>query len=62
MTTLENRLRPHKYIRINRSILVNLLFVKEFRQRQKGRYLVVLKDGTQLTSSRHYRVNLEGLF
>ena len=62
MTALENRLRPYQYIRINRSILINLRFVKELRQRQKGRYLVLLKDGTQLTSSRHYRVNLEGLF
>ena len=62
MHHLEERLRAFDFVRISRSSLVNLRFVKEFRPRQKGRYLLVLKDGTALTSSRHYRVNLEGLF
>jgi two-component system, LytTR family, response regulator len=61
MNSLENRLDPSKFLRIHRSTIVNVERIKELRPMFHGEYQVILKDGTQLTSGRGYRENLQRL-
>jgi two-component system LytT family response regulator len=55
MNALEQRLDSHRYLRIHRSTIVNADRIKELRPWFHGEYIVVLKDGTELTLSRTYR-------
>jgi two-component system LytT family response regulator len=59
MRSMEERLPDDQFVRISRSALVNLNHVKEFRLRSKGSYVVHLRQGGTLVSSRHYRENIE---
>lgn len=59
---LEARLDPARFIRIHRSVIVNLERVKELHPWSHGDLLVVLQDGTELRLSRRYRDRLEGVF
>ncbi|HEX6041416.1 LytTR family DNA-binding domain-containing protein [Longimicrobium sp.] len=52
---LEGRLDPRRFLRIHRSMIVNLDRVTSIEPWGNAEYLVVLKDGTKLTSSRGYR-------
>jgi two-component system LytT family response regulator len=61
MADLETRLDPAKFLRIHRSAIVNLQRVKEVQSRPGGEYFAVMKDGTQLKSSRSRRDQLETL-
>jgi two-component system LytT family response regulator len=58
MTALEARLDPKRFARIHRSTIVNLERVKELQPYFHGDYIVLLRDGTQLTLSRNYRPRL----
>lgn len=59
MDGMETKLSPRDFVRIRRSTLVRLKEIKELQSMFNGEYAVVLHDGTQLTSSRRYRKNLE---
>ena len=59
MHDLEGRLDPAKFVRIHRSIIVNLDRIKEMQPHFNGDYIVVLEDGRQLRLSRSRRENLE---
>ena len=59
MHDLEGRLDPAKFVRIHRSIIVNLDRIKEMHPHFNGDYIVVLEDGRQLRLSRTRRENLE---
>ena len=59
MNGLEVKLDPEKFVRIRRSTIVCIEQVKELAPLFNGEYVVILKNGTQLTSSRRYRRNLE---
>jgi two-component system LytT family response regulator len=61
MNSLESRLDPNKFLRIHRSIIVNISRIKELHPMFHGGYRVILKDGAQLTSGRRYRENLQKL-
>jgi two-component system, LytTR family, response regulator len=61
MSGLEAKLDPHKFLRIHRSVIVNLSRVKELQPLFHGEYAVKLHDGTQLTSGRSYRDKLQPL-
>jgi DNA-binding LytR/AlgR family response regulator len=50
-----------KFLRIRRSIIVNAERIREMQPPFKGEYLIVLQDGTELTSSRRYRTQLNPL-
>jgi two-component system LytT family response regulator len=50
-----------EFIRISRSLLVNLSCIKEYQPRPHGDFLLVLHDGTSLHGSRSYRANLKAL-
>jgi two-component system LytT family response regulator len=58
---LAARLDPARFLRIRHSTIVNLERVKELRPLFRGEYLIVLRDGTELTSSRRYRKNLDAI-
>src|SRR5262245_42663014 len=58
---LAAKLDPDRFLRIHRSIIVNLERVKEMQPWFHGDYVVILQDGTQLTSSRNYREQLRKL-
>ena len=51
LTSLERRLASHGFVRIHRSAIVNVEKIKELEPWFHGEYVVVLKDGTKLTSS-----------
>ncbi|HKQ77678.1 MAG TPA: LytTR family DNA-binding domain-containing protein [Blastocatellia bacterium] len=58
---LAAKLDPDKFLRIHRSIIVNLERVKELQPWFHGDYVVIMQDGAQLTSSRNYREHLRKL-
>jgi len=57
---LQERLDPHRFVRIHRSTMVNTSRIAELQPRTHGDYVVILKNGTELTLSRGYRSQLEG--
>ncbi len=59
MHDLEAQLDPRKFVRIHRSIIVNLDRIKEMHPHLNGDYIVVLNDGAQLKLSRTRREHLE---
>jgi two-component system LytT family response regulator len=61
MTSLDRRLEPGRFVRIHRSTIVNVERIREFQTLFHGDYVVILKDGTELTMSRSYRQNLADL-
>jgi two-component system, LytTR family, response regulator len=61
LASLESQLLPERFMRISRSILVNLDRVKELHPLFYGDYAVILKDGSKLSMSRNYRDRLESL-
>jgi two-component system LytT family response regulator len=61
VAALELRLALSGFVRIHRSTLVNAEQVKELRPRDKGEYIVVLNDGTELKLTRNYRASVERL-
>ena len=55
LTRLEERLSPKLFLRIHRSIVVNVERVRELQPWFQGDYVLILADGTRLTSGRSYR-------
>ena len=58
---IEASLDPAKFCRIHRSTIVNIDRIQAVESLFRGEYLVVLHDGTKLTSGRAYRRNLHAL-
>ncbi len=58
MNNLEAKLNPSKYLRIHRSTIVNFDQIQEMQPDVNGDYIVVLKNGKQLTMSRRNREKL----
>ena len=58
MSSLEDRLDPERFLRIHRSTIVNIDRIKELEPLYQGDYLVILRNGTRLPSSRAYRERL----
>lgn len=61
MDSIERRLNPKEFIRLRRAAIVRIEEIKEMSLLFKGEYAITLKSGAKLSSSRHYRKNLEGL-
>ena len=55
MQSLETKLDPEKFVRVHRSIMVNVEKVKEIHPRSNGDQDLVLQNGKQLMLSRNYR-------
>jgi two-component system, LytTR family, response regulator len=60
LQSLEGRLDPSRFLRIHRSIMVNLDRIQELQPLFHGDYVVKLLDGTELSLSRNYRERLGG--
>jgi len=58
---ISERLDPKKFVRIHRSTIVNVQRIRELQPVNSGEYIVVLKDGKQLSCSRGYRAELQRL-
>jgi two-component system LytT family response regulator len=61
MNKLASRLDPAQFLRIHRSSIVNLKKIKNLQPLFHGEYVVTLQDGTQLSSGRSYRQQLQSL-
>ena len=61
MNKLESRLDAKRFLRIHRRIIVNVDRIRQLEGVTHGEYVVVLKDGTRLSSSRGYRDGLQKL-
>jgi two-component system LytT family response regulator len=61
MSNLEARLNPEQFVRIHRSTIVRMDRIKELEPLFQGDYVLILEDGTRLTSSRGYRDKLQSL-
>lgn len=58
---IAEKLRSHGFIRIHRSVLVNIAFVETIQPEAGGDYLLRTKNGKQYHVTRTYRENLKGL-
>jgi two-component system, LytTR family, response regulator len=54
------RLNPNHFIRIHRSVIVNVCKM-ELIPVNSGEYIVVLKSGKELSCSRGYRANVQNM-
>jgi len=54
LAAMEARLDGARFVRIHRSTIVQLQYVRQLRRRHDARFVVTLADGTRLTSSRRY--------
>ena len=61
MTSLEQRLDPKLFLRVHRSAIVNLRYVKEVRSEARGDFMVHLVNGQKLAMSRSYRARIGDL-
>lgn len=59
MTGIERKFPPHQFVRIQRSVIVNLERVDALRNGRKDDLTVLLSDATELPLSRTYRENFE---
>jgi len=61
MASMEQRLDPQAFLRVHRSAIVNLQFVKEVRTESKGDFMVHLVNGHKLAMSRSYHSRIGDL-
>lgn len=61
MAELEQQLDPTHFVRISRSVIVNLDRIQEIQPWFQGDYVLILADGTRLTSTRGYRDSMRRL-
>ncbi len=61
LNSIEARLPSEKFVRISRSVIVNIDRIKELEPLFYGEYNVTLRNGTRLTLSRRYRDKLHQL-
>jgi two-component system LytT family response regulator len=58
---VSERLDHHQFVRIHRSTLVNVQKIKELQPCNSGEYMVMLRNGKELSCSRSYRGGLHKL-
>jgi two-component system, LytTR family, response regulator len=62
LTHLIELLDPAEFLRVHRSHAVNIQAVRELRPLLHGEFLIVLSNGTELTSGRSYRATIQHTF
>jgi DNA-binding LytR/AlgR family response regulator len=62
LTGLIGRLDASVFLRVHRSHAVNISAVRELRPLLHGEYLIVLANGTEITSGRSYRLAIQDAF
>jgi two-component system LytT family response regulator len=58
MNDIEKKLQSERFVRVHRSTIVNLDYVKEMKPLPSGEYDISMRDGTPLRLSRGYRARL----
>jgi len=61
ISRISDRLNPHYFVRIHRSTIINVRKIKELIPVNSGEYIVVLKNGKELSCSRGYRAAVQSL-
>ena len=61
LSVVAEKLKPHGFIRIHRSVLVNTSLVEEVRPWPTGEYVLRIRGGQELTVSRMYKNNLRSI-
>jgi two-component system LytT family response regulator len=61
MKSIESRLDPDVFVRVHRSAIVNIDRVATLEPYFHGEYVVVMRDGSKLTSSRSHSGRLRAL-
>ncbi len=61
MNNLQKSLDPEIFLRIHRSIIVNLGRIKDLQSGAHGEYVITLQDGARLQSGRAYSSRLRAL-
>jgi hypothetical protein len=61
MSTMGEKLKPHGFVRIHRSVLINSAHVEEVRSSVMGEYRLRIRSGKMFTVSRRYVNNLKSL-
>ncbi len=59
LVSFEPRLDPRRFVRIHRSMMVNIDRVAHLEPTFRGQYVVILRDGTRLVMSAPYRSRLQ---
>ncbi len=59
MASIEPRMDPNKFVRVHRSYMVNLDFIKEIEPLDTGDARILMKDGSMIPCSRRYRAALK---
>jgi two-component system LytT family response regulator len=62
MSEMERKLGGEKFVRIHRTVIVNLNRIKELQPWFNGEYVVILNNGMKLTASRGYKKKLSEVF
>ena len=58
---LAEKLDPDQFVRIHRSTLVNVNSIRELQPCNSGEFMVILRNGKELSCSRGYRSGLQSL-
>lgn len=61
ISRLAERLPSTRFVRIHRSLIVNISRIKELQPCNSGEYIVTLRNGKELSCSRGYRAGLQRL-
>jgi two-component system LytT family response regulator len=61
LKSVESQLPPDVFVRVHRSIIINLDRIESIEPHFHGEYLVTMKDGEKLTTSRSYSERLRML-
>lgn len=61
LTSLEARLDPQRFVRISRAAIVSIAQIREMQPLFNGDFVVLLRNGAQVTGSRRYRAALDVL-
>jgi DNA-binding LytR/AlgR family response regulator len=59
ISTMEEKLHLHGFVRIHRSVLVNAALVEEIYPRSTGEYVLRVQGGREFTVTRTYKKNLQ---
>jgi hypothetical protein len=58
ISSIERRVSPAQLVRVSRSAIVNLSAVREMQRWFRGNFVIILRDGTRVTTGAKYRDRL----